>query len=222
MLGQFLLNINYIQGLLYLIGGLIVFSVFRIARKGYLVTRSPTLLRITISFIFLTLGLSLNGFAYFLGSIDFKLYILGISLAFSSLLFIIAALLEMTGYFILALGHGIKSFQTRNFSPVLFGLISTVSLLSIIKSLSFVFLIYGAFETFLSYLEKKYNSILFMAIALSLLALGEFIRWLVLFYTGLNPLMITSILLKLFGFIMLYTPVMQFTMQKNVNDNVDI
>ncbi len=61
-----------------------------------------------------------------------------------------------------------------------------------------------------------------MAIALSLLALGEFIRWLALFYTGLNPLMITSILLKLFGFIMLYTPVMQFTMQKNVNDNVDI
>ena len=122
----------------------------------------------------------------------------------------------------LSLNHGIKSFQTRNFSPVLFGLISTVSLLSIIKSLSFVFLIYGAFETFLSYLEKKYNSILFMSIALSLLALGELIRWLALFYTGRNPLMKTSILLKLFGFVMLYTPVMQFTMQKNVNDNVDI
>ena len=95
MLGTFLLNINYIQGLLYLIGGLIVFSVFRIARKGYRVTRSPTLLRITISFIFLTLGLFLNGFAYFLGSIDFKLYILGISLAFSSLLFIIATLIPL-------------------------------------------------------------------------------------------------------------------------------
>ena len=214
MLSQFLLNVNYIQGFLYLLGGLIVFSVFRIARKGYRITRSPTLLRITVSFIFLTLGLSLNGFTYFLGSMDFKLNLLGISLAFSSLMFIIAALLEVIGYFILALGHGIKSFQTRGFSPVLFGLISTVSLLAIIKSLSFVFLIYGAFETFLSYLETKYKPILFMFMALSLLALGELIRWLALFYTGLNPLMITSILLKLFGFVMLYTPVMQFTMQK--------
>jgi len=214
VLSQFLLNVNYIQGFLYLLGGLIVFSVFRIARKGYRITRSPTLLRITVSFIFLTLGLSLNGFTYFLGSMDFKLNLLGISLAFSSLMFIIAALLEVIGYFILALGHGIKSFQTRGFSPVLFGLISTISLLSIIKSLSFVFLIYGAFETFLSYLETKYKPILFMFMALSLLALGELIRWLALFYTGLNPLMITSILLKLFGFIMLYTPVMQFTMQK--------
>ena len=209
-----MLNVNYIQGFLYLLGGLIVFSVFRIARKGYRITRSPTLLRITVSFIFLTLGLSLNGFTYFLGSMDFKLNLLGISLAFSSLMFIIAALLEVIGYFILALGHGIKSFQTRGFSPVLFGLISTISLLSIIKSLSFVFLIYGAFETFLSYLETKYKPILFMFMALSLLALGELIRWLALFYTGLNPLMITSILLKLFGFVMLYTPVMQFTMQK--------
>ena len=222
MLGQFLLNINYIQGLLYLIGGLIVFSVFRIARKGYRVTRSPTLLRITISFIFLTLGLSLNGFAYFLGSIDFKLYILGISLAFSSLLFIIAALLEMTGYFILALGHGIKSFQTRNFSPVLFGLISTVSLLSIIKSLSFVFLIYGAFETFLSYLESKKRPILFMFLGFFSLAVGEFIRWLALFYSGLSPLMISSILVKLIGFIMLYTPVSSFNTYKGEENNVGI
>jgi hypothetical protein len=161
------------------------------------------------------LGLSLNGIAYFIGSVDFKLNLLGISLAFSSLLFITAALLEVTGYFILALGHGIKSFQNRSsFIPALFGLISTVSLLSLIKSLSFVFLIYGAFETLLSYLEKKYRPILFMFSALSLLALGELIRWLALFYSGLNPLMITSILLKLFGFIMLYTPVMQFTTEK--------
>ena len=215
MISQFLLNINYLQGLLYIVGGLIVFSVYRIARKGYRVTRSPTLLRITVSFIFLTLGLSLNGIAYFIGSVDFKLNLLGISLAFSSLLFITAALLEVTGYFILALGHGIKSFQNRSsFIPALFGLISTVSLLSLIKSLSFVFLIYGAFETLLSYLEKKYRPILFMFSALSLLALGELIRWLALFYSGLNPLMITSILLKLFGFIMLYTPVMQFTTEK--------
>jgi len=215
VISQFLLNINYLQGLLYIVGGLIVFSVYRIARKGYRVTRSPTLLRITVSFIFLTLGLFLNGIAYFIGSVDFKLNLLGISLAFSSLLFITAALLEVTGYFILALGHGIKSFQNRSsFIPALFGLISTVSLLSLIKSLSFVFLIYGAFETLLSYLEKKYRPILFMFSALSLLALGELIRWLALFYSGLNPLMITSILLKLFGFIMLYTPVMQFTTEK--------
>nr|ACF09762.1 hypothetical protein [uncultured marine crenarchaeote KM3-153-F8] len=217
MISQFLMNIDYIQGLLYLVGGLIVFSVSRIARKGYRVTRSPTLLRITVSFIFLTLGLSLNGLAYFMGSVDFKLNFLGISLAFSSLLFIVAALLEVTGYFILALGHGIKSFQNRSFIPafpVLFGFISTVSLLSLIKSLSFVFLIYGAFETLLSYLETKYKPILFMFSALFLLALGELIRWLAIFYTGLNPLMITSILLKLFGFIMLYTPVMQFTTEK--------
>jgi len=54
------------------------------------------------------------------------------------------------------------------------------------------------------------------------LSIGEFIRWLALFYSGLTPLMISSILVKLIGFIMLYTPVSTYNSLKGINQNVDI
>ncbi|MCH2404014.1 MAG: hypothetical protein MK229_02745, partial [Nitrososphaerales archaeon] len=99
---------------------------------------------------------------------------------------------------------------------------TTISVLSILKSISFVFLLYGSFETFLSYLESKKRPILFMFLGFFSLAVGEFIRWLALFYSGLSPLMISSILVKLIGFIMLYTPVSSFNTHKGEESNVGI
>lgn len=221
MLGTYFLFPNYIEGILHIIGAIIGFRVARIAREGYRVTRSPTLLRITISFILLTIGFMITGVTYFFGQFAIRIELFGISIALASLFFIIAAIFELAGYFILALGHGIKSFNVLA-APALFGFFTTVSVLSILKSLSFVFLLYGAFETFLSYLEVKRRSILYMFFGFGLLSVGELIKWLALFYTGLNPLMIASILVKLFGFIMLYTPVRSFSTLKGMNDDVDL
>ena len=235
MLGSYFLFSEYklIEGLLYLIGSFIGYRVFRIAREGYRDTRSPTMLRLTISFIALTIGFFITAFTYIFPIFtqltfnsnflfNFRFELLGISIALTSLFFIIAASFELLGYFILALGHGIKSYQRSALVPAAFGFLTTVSVLSILKSISFVFLLYGAFETFLSYLEAKKRPILYMFLGFAMLSIGEFIRWLALFYSGLTPLMISSILVKLIGFIMLYTPVSKYNSLKGINQNVDI
>ena len=61
-----------------------------------------------------------------------------------------------------------------------------------------------------------------MFLGFAALSAGEFIRWLALFYSGLSPLMISSILVKLIGFVMLYTPVSTYNSLKGINQNVDI
>ena len=235
MLGSYFLFSEYklIEGLLYLVGSFIGYRVLRIAREGYRNTRSPTLLRLTISFIALTIGFFITAFTYIFPIffqltfqsnfiLNLRLDFLGISIALTSLFFIIAASFELLGYFILALGHGIKSYQKTTMAPIAYGFLTTVSVLSILKSISFVFLLYGAFETLLSYLEAKKRPILFMFLGFTALAAGEFIRWLALFYSGLSPLMISSILVKLIGFIMLYTPVSTFNTYKGEQNNVSI
>ena len=234
VLGSYFLFTDYklIEGFLYLIGSFIGYRVLRVARDGYRNTRSPTLLRITISFIALTIGFFITAFTYIFPRfvyltfqydiLQFRLELLGISIALTSLFLIIAASFELLGYFILALGHGIKSYQKSALVPAAFGFLTTISVLSILKSISFVFLLYGSFETFLSYLESKKRPILFMFLGFFSLAVGEFIRWLALFYSGLSPLMISSILVKLIGFIMLYTPVSSFNTHKGEESNVGI
>ena len=235
MLGSYFLFSEYklIEGLLYLIGSFIGYRVMRISREGYRNTRSPTLLRLTISFIALTIGFFLTAFTYvfpvfyeltFQSDLifSFRIEFLGISIALTSLFFIIAASFELLGYFILALGHGIKSYQKASAVSVAYGFLTTVSVLSILKSISFVFLLYGSFETLLSYLESKKRPILYMFLGFAALSTGEFIRWLALFYSGLSPLMISSILVKLIGFVMLYTPVSSFNTYKGEESNVSI
>ena len=229
VLGSYFLFTDYtlIEGFLYLIGSFIGYRVLRVAREGYRNTRSPTLLRITISFIALTIGFFITAFTYIFPRfvyltfqydiLQLRLELLGISIALTSLFLIIAASFELLGYFILALGHGIKSYQKSTLAPAAFGFLTTISVLSILKSISFVFLLYGSFETFLSYLESKKRPILFMFLGFSSLAAGEFIRWMALFYSGLSPLMIASILVKLIGFIMLYTPVSKYNSLKGIN-----
>tara|TARA_Y100000590_G_scaffold245802_1_gene276180 strand:+ start:1732 stop:2439 length:708 start_codon:yes stop_codon:yes gene_type:complete len=233
VLGSYFLFSEYklIEGLLYLIGSFIGYRVMRISREGYRNTRSPTLLRLTISFIALTIGFFLTAFTYIFPVfynltfqsdliLNFRFEFFNISIALTSLFFIIAASFELLGYFILALGHGIKSYQKASAVSVAYGFLTTVSVLSILKSISFVFLLYGSFETLLSYLESKKRPILYMFLGFTALSAGEFIRWLALFYSGLSPLMISSILVKLIGFIMLYTPVSSFNTYKGEENNV--
>ena len=124
------MDYKMIEGLLYLIGSFIGYKVLRIAREGYRNTRSPTLLRLTIAFIALTIGFFITAFTYIFPKfiyltfkydlLQFRLELLGISIALTSLFLIIAASFELLGYFILALGHGIKSYQKSALVPAAF------------------------------------------------------------------------------------------------------
>ncbi|MEE9283726.1 MAG: hypothetical protein V3U49_06605 [Nitrososphaerales archaeon] len=209
MLGESFLALS--ESGLHLAGGLVGFSVARVARQGYKETSSPALYRLSIAFILLGFGLTMTGVTGLIEISSFGVFALVLSLTLS-----VAAILETGGYFFLALSQGIKARSSAN-RGFLAGLaIPTVSVFTLLRSLSFIFLLYGMLETLLSYFERKKRVTLMIASALGLLALGEFTRWLALFNSGVSPLLLISILLKLFGFFMLYTPVLKFSSFKGI------
>ncbi len=74
-------------------------------------------------------------------------------------------------------------------------------------------LVYGAIETILSYVEGKKKGTIFVAMGLSLLALGEFLAW----YSFVFPesiLYYVSITIKISGLISLFIPVSKVPFMK--------
>ena len=74
-------------------------------------------------------------------------------------------------------------------------------------------LVYGAIETFVSYIEGKQKGTLAVGIGLALLAFGEFIAW----YSFVFPesiLYSISIIIKIIGLISLFVPVSKLPMRK--------
>ena len=83
----------------------------------------------------------------------------------------------------------------------------------IIRSFSFILLVYGAIETLVSFLEGKQKGTLAVGIGLALLAFGEFIAW----YSFVFPesiLYSISIIIKIIGLISLFVPVSKLPMRK--------
>ena len=77
---------------------------------------------------------------------------------------------------------------------------------------------YGAIETILSYFEGKKKGTIFVALGLSLLALGEFLGW----YSFVFPESIlynVSIVIKISGLISLFVPVSRVPLTKIKFDN---
>jgi hypothetical protein len=209
MLGESFLAIS--EGGLHLAGGMVGFSVARVARQGYRETSSPTLYRLSVAFVLLGFGLTLTGVTSLIQISSFGVFALGLSLALS-----VAAVLETSGYFFLALSQGIKARSSAGGGFLAGFAIPIASVLTLLRSLSFIFLLYGMLETLLSYLEGRKRVTLMISVALGALALGEFASWIALFNSGVSPLLLVSILLKLFGFFMLYTPVMKFSSLKGI------
>ena len=112
--------------------------------------------------------------------------------------------------FFIAFSHSIKAFfpKSRYFRTIAVPLfvIPGNSIEHIIRSISFILLIYGTIETILSYMENKKNSTIFVASGLGLLALGEFLGW----YSVVFPqtvLYYVSISTKIAGLGALFVPV---------------
>ncbi|HJU14383.1 MAG TPA: hypothetical protein VJ792_08020 [Candidatus Nitrosotalea sp.] len=173
---------------------------------GFKNTGSPTLFRLNIAFFSIGIGFGVVGFGFMTemlllnyNNVDGWIQTLGIGI-------------QTVGYFFIAFSHGIKSFfpKSRYFKSLAMPLfiIPGNSLEHIIRSISFILLVYGTIETIMSYMENRKRSTIFVAAGLGLLALGEFLGW----YSVVFPksiLYFVSLSTKIAGLGALFIPISQ-------------
>ena len=193
------------ENILNLIGFVVGLAIGLMSYIGFKNTGSPTLFRLTIAFLSISVGFFIvwsgymaEDFVIQTGQIERWVQTLGIAV-------------QTVGYFFIAFSHSIKSFfpKSRYFRSVgilpLF-LVSIVHIEHIFRSVSFILLVYASIETILSYIEGKKKGTIFVATGLALLAFGEFLGW----YSFVFPesiLYYVSILIKIAGLISLFIPV---------------
>ena len=201
-----------LENILNLVGFLVGLSIGVISFVGFRNTGSPTLFRLTIAFISISLGFfviwtgyMVEDFIFKSGSIEKWIQTLGI-------------IIQTIGYFFIAFSHSIKSFFPKSsyFRSVgifpLF-LVSSVQIEHVFRSISFILLAYGAIETMLSYFENRNRGTIWVSMGLGLLALGEFLGW----YSFVFPESIMypiSIIIKIAGLISLFIPVSKVPLKK--------
>lgn len=190
--------------ILNLLGFVVGLAIGILSRIGFKNTGSPTLFRLTIAFLSISIGFGVVGAGYMIeslvirsGEIESWVQTLGIGI-------------QTIGYFFIAFSHSIKSFfpKSRYFRSIIVPLfvIPGNSIEHIIRSISFILLIYGTIETIMSYMESKKSGTIFVASGLGLLALGEFLGW----YSVLFPesvLYFISISTKIVGLGALFVPI---------------
>ena len=190
--------------ILNLLGFVVGLTIGILSRIGFKNTGSPTLFRLTIAFLSISVGFGVVGAGYMIeslvirsGEIESWVQTLGIGI-------------QTIGYFFIAFSHSIKSFfpKSRYFRSIIVPLfvIPGNSIEHIIRSISFILLIYGTIETIMSYMESKKSGTIFVASGLGLLALGEFLGW----YSVLFPesvLYFISISTKIVGLGALFVPI---------------
>ena len=201
-----------LENILNLVGFIVGLTIGIFSYIGYKNTGSPVLFRLTLAFFAIGIGFGIICSGYMLdsvylgeGEINRGIQALGLGV-------------QTIGYFFIAFSHTIKSFfpKSRYFRSVgvlpLFFL-STMSIEHIIRSFSFILLVYGAIETFVSFLEGKQKGTLAVAVGLALLAFGEFIAWYSLVFPE-SVLYSISILIKVSGLISLFVPVSKLPLRK--------
>jgi len=201
-----------LENILNLVGFLIGLAIGIMAYIGFRNTGSPTLFRLTIAFLSISIGFFVIWTGYMVedfviksGSIERGIQTVGI-------------IIQTVGYFFIAFSHSIKSFfpksnYFRSVGILPFFLVSTVQLEHVFRSISFILLAYGAIETMLSYFENKNKGAISVSTGLALLALGEFLGW----YSFVFPesiLYSVSMTIKIGGLIALFIPVSKVPLKK--------
>jgi len=209
-----------LENILNLVGFLVGLAIGIMAYIGFRNTGSPTLFRLTIAFLSISLGFFVIWSGYMVedfviksGSIERGVQTLGI-------------IIQTVGYFFIAFSHSIKSFfpkssYFRSVGILPLFLVSTVQVEHIFRSVSFILLTYGAIETILSYRDNKNNGAISVAIGLALLAIGEFLGW----YSFVFPESILypiSMTIKIVGLIALFIPLSKVPLKRiKFDDDLD-
>lgn len=158
------------------IAGLAV-SVFigRFAYAGYAAIGSPNLLRLTLAFVSISAGFVLISTSMFLdGDYARAMHTAGLAA-------------QAVGYFFIAMSHGLKSsfdFAPRQGAALLFVPLATApfvipgnSIEHLIRSISFILLVYVSIETMASYMQTMRTNTLMIGSGLGTLAVAELIGW---------------------------------------------
>jgi len=205
--------ITFAESTLNLLGFVVGLILGIFAYIGFRNTGSPTLFRLNISFFSIGIGFGVVGFGYMFESlvlgytrIDTWIQTLGIGI-------------QTVGYFFIAFSHGIKSFfpKSRYFKSIIVPLfiVPANSIEHIIRSISFILLVYGTIETIMSYMENRKRSTIFVAAGLGLLALGEFLGWYSIVFPK-SVLYFISVSTKIVGLGALFVPISQVPLRGGV------
>ena len=199
------LSVSLLEEYLAIVGAVIGFVIAYVSYRGYQQTHSPTLLRLGAAFLLLGISYSFTGFH--------GLAVNGLLPNFAILIGTLALLaytLETAGYFFLAFSHmlNVKGLKRGSFMPLI--AFAPGAVVAGLKSLSFYFLLYGVTETLLSYVRTRKRETLVIAAGLAMLATGEFMRWIGLFYGPASDLALVSVFVKVVGLSTLVMPIVKF------------
>ena len=176
----------------------------RFAYAGYSAIASPNLLRLTFAFISIAAGFVLLATAEFVEPVDYSRGVATTGLG-----------LQAVGYFFIAFSHSVKSFDFA--PPKYFAFIPLTiapfvipgnSIEHLVRSISFILLVYVSIETMASYMQNRRTSTLMIGLGLGMLALAEIIAWYSFVYPG--AFFYVAIAIKIVGFGLLFVPFSKF------------
>ncbi len=198
------------ENALQFVGAFVAFSIALVAYKGVRETSSSSMLRLAAAFVFLGTGFVLQGLEG-IGAFS-SVPVLEVSVA---TILVAGLFLQTVGYFFLAFSHVLDVVLSRRLGPLLVLIpifaVSQSSVETVLRSLSFYFILYGVLETALSYTKTKNPNTLFIAAGLGMLAAGW---WVSLAAPDMILLTLLQLLMREVGLVALFVPVLRFSSRK--------
>jgi len=193
-------------------------SIFiaRFAFSGYASLGSPTLLRLTVAFASIAAGFSMIIGSLFIEPQQYGQFVLTVGLG-----------LQTVGYFFIAFSHSLKSFDFAGRSgrqrlSVLYIPFATTSFIipgnsieHLIRSISFILLVYVSIETMASYMQSRKTSTLMIGSGLGMLAVSELMAWYNFIFPG-SIFYYIAITIKVSGFALMFVPFSRFGMKSGL------
>ena len=174
----------------------------RFAYSGYTTVVSPNLLRLTFAFVSIAIGFALLASGLFAG-------------AYSQAVTTVGLAAQALGYFFIAFSHSLKSFDftpRRHFLLIPLAITGFVipgnSIEHLVRSISFILLVYVSIETMASYMQTRRSSTLVIGSGLGLLAAAEILSWYNFIYPG--SFYVAALSIKVAGFGLIFVPFSKF------------